>query len=1495
MATRHHGLLQAMFIWALLFLEVIASFISPVLIDPLRNAHKNEIRDVVAGRQPDSNMVIPSRVAKSTQSDIDEARRIVNAAIEKASVLNKARLDYPMRNRYPMKPGARASSRRDASSRDAPPPPLLKISSEISAAAALLAEVEAVAEARDHSRSRRDYSYIDSLYNRTVEKQADTFWMEDIKRKGAWPFGNDPSFKVFRNVKDYGAFGDGVHDDTEAIKRAMADTGTCGARCNGATTKNFIVYFPSGTYLVSSTIEAYFGSQLIGNANDRPVIKAASSFVGLGVLSTNHYVENGGSGPDGGPKEWYVSTANFYRQIRNFRIDITATNQGAYVAALHYQIAQATSLANVDFIVSTDPNTTQQAIFTENGSGGVMSDLTFTGGNFGIYGGNQQFTAQRLKFTNCKTAVQLIWDWGWIWKNIEITGSTTGFKLMSEDNVPRTGSIMVLDSIFRNTDTALLTFPATQERGRGTTGITLDNVAFEEVRNAVADNQGKVYLAGSVRSVNTWALGPVYFDISQRDYTLGMSFNTAREATLLTDRLASLPKAPFFERPKPQYETIPASKFVHMKDHAKGNGVTDDTQAFQNVLSQFSGRDNIIFVDAGSYILTDTITIPIGAKIVGEGWPQLVAFGPKFQDEKHPRPLVRVGNPGDQGGVEIQDLLFTTKGPTAGAVLVEWNIKATRAGSAGMWDSHVRIGGATGTELTSKECPAITSGVNGDGCKSGSLMMHITKSASAYMENVWLWTADHDIDDPDLQDDNNTMVQTSIYSARGLLVESTAATWLYGTSSEHAVYYQYNFYKAQNVFAGMIQTESPYYQPTPKPPAPFEAAVGVFSGDPIYKNCRHGSPGCDASWALRIIESSEIYIAGAGIYSWFTTYTQECIATRTCQNSLIQLEGNGRGVRIHNLITIGATNMIISDGTQVPSQANLAVDYHPYWSQITVIDPLHNTGAQRLINQGLHARSERQCSEVPPEASVPGGKHPTDLPLVDIGGDSMHGYFTLVNGSPYNWILTNNHSYSMDQWKWHDVPAGESVQCEWQFAEAFNIEDDKGEAYYKLEGTDKTFQIWARYYRDDPNNNFHLRVLYDGLETKDVPKGTSLDYPTRGGLGDMRAINWVLSGSEKEGYWSSHSPPIAWMSSILPIIGDRKLKHVCMPGSHDAGMSKLDGHTQFSNEGNTLTQYLNVYDQLRRGSRYFDVRPAIGNGGKYLTGHYSKIDVLGIGWQGGNGESIQEIVDGINRFTAENPELIIINLDLTLDTDNGYKPFNDQQWSKTFDLFEGVTHRRGGLQGDLSEKKINEYIGNGQASVIIITSGGPTRPDKGIYSTRQFPRYDSYSDSDEIAAMADDQIAKLKGNRNIVPNDRERKDVFHILSWTLTLSRVFERTIADQSIELAYDPLFWRAYHAFTPFSYPNVLYMDFIGSAEQDTKTVEKTTGEVTAMAMAVNMQVASQNCYVGGGSLGIKKPPTPPVVHRSAAAKSSLRPPLISPKYIAFLLSLIFLYFCL
>jgi len=81
------------------------------------------------------------------------------------------------------------------------------------------------------------------------------------------------------------------------------NTTACGKGCNGSTTKNTIVYFPPGTYLVSSTIAMPYGTQVIGDANDRPIIIAASSFVGLGVLSNDEYTGADGKGTDGGDPE----------------------------------------------------------------------------------------------------------------------------------------------------------------------------------------------------------------------------------------------------------------------------------------------------------------------------------------------------------------------------------------------------------------------------------------------------------------------------------------------------------------------------------------------------------------------------------------------------------------------------------------------------------------------------------------------------------------------------------------------------------------------------------------------------------------------------------------------------------------------------------------------------------------------------------------------------------------------------------------------------------------------------------------------------------------------------------------------------------------------------------------------------------------------------------------------------------------------------------------
>lgn len=73
----------------------------------------------------------------------------------------------------------------------------------------------------------------------------------------------------------------------------------------------------------------------------------------------------------------FSSQNNFFRQIRNFVIDITALPPTTGTG-IHWQVAQATSLQNIRFeMIKGGDSNRQQGIFMENGSGGFVTDLTF--------------------------------------------------------------------------------------------------------------------------------------------------------------------------------------------------------------------------------------------------------------------------------------------------------------------------------------------------------------------------------------------------------------------------------------------------------------------------------------------------------------------------------------------------------------------------------------------------------------------------------------------------------------------------------------------------------------------------------------------------------------------------------------------------------------------------------------------------------------------------------------------------------------------------------------------------------------------------------------------------------------------------------------------------------------------------------------------------------------------------------------------------------------
>jgi hypothetical protein len=151
-----------------------------------------------------------------------------------------------------------------------------------------------------------------------------------------------------------------------------------------------------------------------------------------------------------------------------------------------------------------------------------------------------------------------------------------------------------------------------------------------------------------------------------------------------------------------------------------------------------SNVGSVVFFPAGIYLVKNTVFVPKGSIIVGEGWSQIMATGSSFADPTKPLVMVRVGNEGDTGSVQIQDMLFTVQGSTAGCILMEWNIAESSQGSAMMFDSHFRVGGAQGTNLQLAQCQ---DAAPGSGCDAASMLLHLTPKSSGYFENIWAWVA----------------------------------------------------------------------------------------------------------------------------------------------------------------------------------------------------------------------------------------------------------------------------------------------------------------------------------------------------------------------------------------------------------------------------------------------------------------------------------------------------------------------------------------------------------------------------------------------------------------------------------------------------------------------------------------------------------------------------------------------------------------------------------
>ncbi|GLA29055.1 hypothetical protein AnigIFM63326_006943 [Aspergillus niger] len=702
------------------------------------------------------------------------------------------------------------------------------------------------------------------------------YWYEQIGHNGQSSFMDSKykaNYTVFRNVvKDFGADNTGKKDAAAAISAAVKAGPSNGpdrsSSSMGTTGQPAVIYLPAGTYLMKSSLQLYVGTVIIGDPTNPPVLKASSDF------KDDHIIY--GKDPNFG------GTINFYIGIKNIIIDSTGIGTDKSITLLDWTVSQATQLTNVGFNMPT--NTAKHVGLTtqyDYNSNLILNDLWFKGGATGMKLSGQQ----------------------WVFKNISFSGTTTGVEAGGTDIVflgcrfeqgtlgidaqGTSGSLTVVDT----TGVGMGTLISSSSSSTAGNSIVLDNV---QNSGATVKIGGQTTLSGNV--ANTWVHGHLYTSKNAKFQSQqGQTVTTSRSSSLLSGKN-------YFTMAPPTYQEYGTGQVLNIKNvpgiPVYGDGETDDTHNINLILSRYKSSCSLMYFPAGTYIVTDTIFVPAGTRIIGDAFASTIsAVGSNFEDESAPRAMFRVGYPGDVGVAQVSDMVFTVADVLPGCKLVEINIAARSPGDVGFWNTHFRIGGAAGSQVESK----CTSDPNN--CKAAWGLLHLTTTSSAYIENMWGWTADHDLDGDNPQ---------TISTGRGLLVEGTAATWLIGTGSEHNTLYQYNFQYARNVFTAMQQSETPYWQGAGSRalnPAPW---TYLDSSDPDYSNCAASDSKCRMALFERIYGSSDLFLYGGCNWVFFNN-NGDC--SGDCQTNAIEI-ANSTSIYLYGTNTKSTTNMVL-EGTKV--------------------------------------------------------------------------------------------------------------------------------------------------------------------------------------------------------------------------------------------------------------------------------------------------------------------------------------------------------------------------------------------------------------------------------------------------------------------------------------------------------------------------------------------------------------------------------------------------
>ena len=452
---------------------------------------------------------------------------------------------------------------------------------------------------------------------------------------------------------------------------------------------------------------------------------------------------------------------NFYTQIQHLRIEIGSGNEAA--TGILWGVAQQTSIRDVT--VEAGPAAIGIDVSGQSGyaayqhkshsigGGGTIEDVVITGGDVGMQIASSQWAMRGLTLSGAKSAgIKCTGNWALQLVDLDISNTPVAILIQGGQ------SYVIMDARFSKIH-------------NGSAIVTARPLFLE---NATADSSVKYLIDKTLASLD-----------SHKAYWQGLAFyggtNHSGHGLVSKSRMtrASRPR-PSFDPPlqsAPESESGVATAMAAWTDPANvlsfgavGDGVHDDTAAFTKAIAAC----DVVFVPWGLFRITDTLVLTSRTKLIGEGlshiWLGNSSVG--FDDPLRPKPLI--ATPNDPAAeVWLADLRLTVGSGNAGAVTVHW-----LAGEAsGIWDVHIPFY-----------------------AEAQAMLFHMDGAGGGVFSNIWLWGADHDIEnDQGLPQPNQ----------HGFLASSSGRAWFYGVACEHDTVWAWKLENASNiVMVGTPQTEA---------------------------------------------------------------------------------------------------------------------------------------------------------------------------------------------------------------------------------------------------------------------------------------------------------------------------------------------------------------------------------------------------------------------------------------------------------------------------------------------------------------------------------------------------------------------------------------------------------------------------------------------------------------------------------------------------------------